>query len=865
MAYSKGSYDDTRVPTSPYTDLPEVVPEDHLPSYEAAIGNDLQRSTAVTDDGRIDVDVNSRFCRALSRFIPDFKAPLPTDESPYPPGSPKYSEYSEGQGEPSIFRQFPIKLNIVIQVVGSRGDVQPFVALGAELQKHGHRVRLATHNVFDKFVRDAGLEFFPIGGDPSELMAYMVKNPGLVPSLKSLRGGDIQKKRVMVAEMLEGCWHSCLQPDPSSGRPFVADAIIANPPSFAHVHCAQAMGIPVHLMFTMPWTSTRDFSHPLANLKFGPKAVMDQRTANYVSYSVVEWLTWQGLGDIINDWRKSIDLEPVPLSEGPLLAETLQIPFTYCWSPALVGKPADWPSYIDVCGFFFREPPRYTPPPDLADFLAQGPPPIYIGFGSIVIDDPERMTKILVEAVRRTGVRAIISRGWSNLGGTEQEGIFFLGDCPHEWLFTKVSAVFHHGGAGTTACGLLNGRPTTIVPFFGDQPFWGDMVAASGAGPSPIPQKQLNADNLAEAIQFCLTPEAAAAAAELSSRMRRENGVVTAVRSFHANLPLENLRCDILGNQPAVWLCKRGGKQIKLSKAAAGVLFQHLKIDHKKLSLNETKTIRIINRRWDPFTGTVSSMLSTSTDMAKASAGIVMKPIQTYQQRQKAILPSDLNPGPATPPLLSPGTSLSSPSTIRRPHTSHGGRGCMSTAGAMASASASGVGGFFKSYGRGFYVDLPLAVTEGFRAVPRLYGEKVPEHEPVHDWQSGARVGGTNFVRGISEGFADLFVQPYKGGRDGGAVGAAKGLGKGVIGMASKTASATLGVVAYPGHGIYQSIRTLVRSGVRNEIKLARRQEGDYLVANPGYVPLDVPFIMNEFGKLCQKESKQHIPDPEER
>ncbi|KAM0429705.1 hypothetical protein ACHAPT_006311 [Fusarium lateritium] len=856
MAYFKGAHDSSSgVPVSPYSDLPEaVIPEDNLPSYEAAIGNDLQQTTAVTSDGRVDVDVNSRFCRALSRFIPDFKAPLPVEEEP---ASPKYSKYPEERGEQSIFRQFPIKLNIVIQVVGSRGDVQPFVALGCELQKHGHRVRLATHNVFDKFVRDAGLEFYPIGGNPSELMAYMVKNPGLIPSLKSLRGGDIQKKRVMVAEMLDGCWQSCLQPDPVSGRPFVADAIIANPPSFAHVHCAQAMGIPVHLMFTMPWTSTRTFSHPLANLKFGNKAGMDQETANYVSYSVVEWLTWQGLGDVINDWRKTIDLEPVPLSEGPLLAETLEIPFTYCWSPALVGKPADWPSYIDVCGFFFREPPNYTPPPDLADFLAQGPPPIYIGFGSIVIDDPERMTKILVEAVRRTGVRSIISRGWSKLGGTDEKDIFFLGDCPHEWLFTQVSAVFHHGGAGTTACGLLNGRPTTIVPFFGDQPFWGEMVAVSGAGPHPIPQKQLNVDNLAEAIQFCLTPEAASAAAEISSRMRRENGVVTAVRSFHANLPLENLQCDILRSQPAVWLCKRGGRHIKLSKAAVGVLFQHLKIDHKKLSINETKTITIVNRRWDPFTGTVSSMLGISTDMAKATTGIVMKPIQAYQQSQKPLVSNK-----APPNLASPHLSPVQPGTISRPHTSHGGSGGWSTAGAVATASASGVGGFFKSYGRGFYVDLPLAVTEGFRAVPKLYGEKVPEQEPVKDWLSGARVGGTNFVRGISEGFADLVVQPYKGGKDGGAVGAAKGVGKGLVGMASKTASAAVGIVAYPGHGIYQSIRTLVHSGARNEIKLARRQEGGYLVATQ---QLDVAMILSEFGRLCQKDSKHRVPDPIEK
>lgn len=175
--------------------------------------------------------------------------------------------------------------------MGSRGDVQPFIALGNELQKYGHRVRIATHNTFEEFVLKHGLEFYPIGGDPEELMAYMVKNPGLIPSMKSLKQGEIQRKRLMVAEMLQGCWNSCIEPDPKSGAPFVADAIIANPPSFAHVHCAQALGIPVHLMFTMPWSNTRAFPHPLANLKHAGK---DLTTANYISYSVVEWMTWQG-------------------------------------------------------------------------------------------------------------------------------------------------------------------------------------------------------------------------------------------------------------------------------------------------------------------------------------------------------------------------------------------------------------------------------------------------------------------------------------------------------------------------------------------------------------------------------------------
>ena len=127
-------------------------------------------------------------------------------------------------------------------------------------------------------------------------MAYMVKNPSLMPSIKTIMSGEIGRKRQMVAEMLSGCWNSCVQPDQLSGEPFVADAIIANPPSFAHVHCAQALGIPVHLMFTMPWTSTRSFPHPLANLTNVDES---HAAANYMSYHVVELMTWQGY--VIND------------------------------------------------------------------------------------------------------------------------------------------------------------------------------------------------------------------------------------------------------------------------------------------------------------------------------------------------------------------------------------------------------------------------------------------------------------------------------------------------------------------------------------------------------------------------------------
>ena len=171
----------------------------------------------------------------------------------------------------------PPPLNIVIHVVGSRGDVQPFIALGKVLKKtYGHRVRLATHETFRQFVAENGLEFFSIGGDPAELMAFMVKNPGLMPGMDSLRSGDVGKRRKGMYEIVQGCWRSCIEVGDgtgirasddhldshssldcgirmdadSSAKPFVADAIIANPPSFAHIHCAEKLGIPLHLMFT---------------------------------------------------------------------------------------------------------------------------------------------------------------------------------------------------------------------------------------------------------------------------------------------------------------------------------------------------------------------------------------------------------------------------------------------------------------------------------------------------------------------------------------------------------------------------------------------------------------------------------------
>ena len=548
--------------------------------------------TRQADDGRVDIhidDTNQQLAQNIQRL--QSSAQDGALETPVPAYS--LVEPTSRDARP------PPPLNIVIHVVGSRGDVQPFVALGRELKNsYGHRIRLATHGTFKKFVEENGLEFFDIGGDPAELMAFMVKNPGLIPGMKSLREGDVGKRRKGMAEILEGCWRSCadvgeVEKDEvkiSRAKPFVANAIIANPPSFAHIHCAEKLGIPLHLMFTMPWSPTHAFPHPLANIKSSnAKGTM----SNVLSYTIVDMMTWQGLGDITNKFRReTLDMGILSQAAATSMLHRLRIPYTYCWSPSLIPKPQDWGSHINISGFYFLSlASNYQPEPELAEFLAAGEPPVYIGFGSIVVDDPNAMTKLIFDAVRKTGQRALVSKGWGGFGGDElgkPDGVFMLGNCPHDWLFQHVSCVVHHGGAGTTAAGIALGRPTVIVPFFGDQPFWGAMVERAGAGPLPIPYKELTVDTLASAILVALKPETLERARELGERIREEKGCEAGAASFHKQLDVERLRCMMLPSRVAVWRLKTKGSPpgiIRLSAFAAAVLANEGLLDMNQLKL----------------------------------------------------------------------------------------------------------------------------------------------------------------------------------------------------------------------------------------------------------------------------------------
>lgn len=542
------------------------------------------------------------------------------------------------------------KLNIVIMVIGSRGDAQPFLKIGKVLkEQYGHHVRIATHPAFKTFVeKDSGLEFFSVGGDPSELMAFMVKNPGMIPTLETVKAGDIGRRRAAMAEMFEGFWRACIHStdDPKDTQslrlmgdkdPFIADAIIANPPSFAHYHIAEALGIPLHLMFTFPYTPTQAFPHPLASIK---KSNVDPGYTNFISYPLVEMMVWQGLGDLVNDFRvKTLGLDPVSTLWAPGATYRLHVPFSYLWSPGLVPKPEDWGDEVDVSGFVFLDlASSFKPPEDLVKFLDSGDTPIYIGFGSIVVDDADRFTEMIFEAVKLAGVRALVSKGWGGLGNENiPDNIFMLENTPHDWLFPRVKACVIHGGAGTTAIALKCGLPTMVVPFFGDQHFWGSMLERCNMGPAAVPYKSLSAEKLAEGIKYLLTDKAKEAAGEIARDIELEgDGAENACRSFHKHLTLQgshSMRCSILEDEVAAWHLKH--TNIRLSAVAADIIAGRGLVPWRKLKLIRHREWNDFEGPGEPVTGLAGSVMTSISDVVTGVGGVPVRIAKSSSKRKE--------------------------------------------------------------------------------------------------------------------------------------------------------------------------------------------------------------------------------------
>ncbi|KAA2242253.1 glycosyltransferase [Salinarimonas soli] len=402
-------------------------------------------------------------------------------------------------------------MQISIQTLGTRGDVQPYLALGLGLARAGHDVVLAAPARFEAFVMGHGLAFAPLPDDLLDLMDAPEGRAAMAGRVNPLAMTRLVRRiRPMMRGLFEAQWAA------AGG----AEAILYHPKAVASTAIAERLRIPALLGFPLPgMTPTRAFPSPMLPFAdLGPLNALSHRL--FLRY-----------GDRLFAKPLARFREEVLGLSGPAGPGAVPVARLYGVSPVVVPRPGDWDADSHLTGYWFLdEAPGWRPDPALAAFLEAGPALVYVGFGSIPSLDPAATTALVIEALARAGLRGVLATGWGGLAQADAAHVHMLDAAPHAGLFPLMAAVVHHGGAGTTAAGLRAGRPSLILPFFGDQPFWGRQVARLGAGPAPIPQAGLTVENLARALgEVARDPGMARRAGAIGVRVRAEDGVGRAV------------------------------------------------------------------------------------------------------------------------------------------------------------------------------------------------------------------------------------------------------------------------------------------------------------------------------------------------
>jgi len=311
-----------------------------------------------------------------------------------------------------------------------------------------------------------------------------------------------------------------------------ADLIILTAGGGFGLHAAQKLGIPYCQAFIQPFTPTTEFENPIFP-EYPSWIPFGRSTYNYQSYFLFQRLIWQFVGRTTNNIRKEMGLDLLSVKGSIRRMICPEMDVLYGYSPSFIPTPRDWGPTFHVTGYWFLDSGQdYSPPAELVDFIESGPPPVFIGFGSMMNREPGKVTMMVVEALKKTRQRGIILIGNDGMDGVElPDYVLGVGSVPFDWLFPRVSAVVHHGGTGTTGAGLRFGKPTIVVPYFADQPFWGRRVYKAGVGCKPIPQKRLTSKKLEDAIKTVTSDEEIKKrAAILGEEIRREDGIREAVR-----------------------------------------------------------------------------------------------------------------------------------------------------------------------------------------------------------------------------------------------------------------------------------------------------------------------------------------------
>lgn len=407
-------------------------------------------------------------------------------------------------------------MNITLLTYGSRGDVQPFVALGARLSKSGHYVRLAAPERFESQARTYGMEFTALPGDVEAMTRDMVDQAG--ENTFRLLAVMIRASLGVVTEIGRRARRA------TAGADVVIHSFLTAVPGHSSARLIGARDLSAQMFpFFAPTGAFPQVTAP--ELPLGPIYNRLTHHLNHRLLRTVITTSYRLLG------RRDPTL-PLPMRWPDLGGYT---PVIQAYSSLVVPRPSDWRTGVHQTGYWFLdEGCSYTPPAELARFLASGPPPVVIGFSSMSSQDAQRLLKLTIAALRLIRRRGVLLGGWGlsdldNLAG-HGDDVIALPEVPHDWIYPQASAIVHHGGAGTTGAALRAGVPAVVIPFIADQFFWARQVHRLGASPAPLPAAKLTAEALADAIRCTDSPTMRRRAVALGVCVRAEDGVGTAVR-----------------------------------------------------------------------------------------------------------------------------------------------------------------------------------------------------------------------------------------------------------------------------------------------------------------------------------------------
>ncbi len=411
-------------------------------------------------------------------------------------------------------------MKFTVLATGSRGDVQPFVAMGFGLQQAGHELCFVTNAHFESWIHSYGLNFRPIHWDAqaslqTEQGQRMVQSGRILDTIKYF----MQVAPKLLPQLRAESWEACQD----------AKNLFYSISSCGH-DIAEKLKIPSIPGLLHPFIPTRSFPTQVLLINLGG-------SLNLMTHYLTEQAFWQAIHHSNNTFRqKTLGLAPIRFPDTLFsVLRKQRNPLLCSLSPTVIPRPSDWPKYVHMNGYWFLPAsPAWQAPSDLLDFINSGPPPVYVGFGSMANQGAEEMTGLVIKALKLSRQRGVLASGWGSLGAVDfSDDIFFLAETPHDWLFPQMAAVVHHGGAGTTAAGLRAGVPAVVVPHMQDQPYWGQRLYKMGLGPKPIPRRKLTVENLAQNITIAVhNQDIRERTRQVGQKIRAEDGIGRAIEVF---------------------------------------------------------------------------------------------------------------------------------------------------------------------------------------------------------------------------------------------------------------------------------------------------------------------------------------------